>query len=152
MRGASMLTSHRVAAVAALATVLFAACGSEEPGTEANPRTIEIEALDEFAFDPDEVTVPSGETIRFVVTNPGEVAHEFVLGPEHVQMAHEEASEMGEEHGEMQMEDQLAAFDIQPGQTEEATVTFDQAGEIFYGCHEPGHYDAGMVGAVTLES
>ncbi|HZA20589.1 MAG TPA: plastocyanin/azurin family copper-binding protein [Actinomycetota bacterium] len=142
----------RITAMLAFATVLFAACGGEEPGTQANPRTIEIEALDEFAFDPDEVTVQSGETIRFVVTNPGEVVHEFVLGPEHVQMAHEEASEMGEEHGEMQMEDQLAAFDIEPGQTEEATVTFDNAGEMLYGCHEAGHYDAGMVGTVTVET
>lgn len=36
------------------------------------------------------------------------------------------------------------------GQTKEATVTFEDPGEILYGCHIEGHYDAGMVGTVTV--
>jgi uncharacterized cupredoxin-like copper-binding protein len=112
---------------------------------------IEVQALDELRFDPDEVTVQVGETIRFVVTNPGEIAHEFVLGPEDVQMAHEEAMEMGEMHEGMDVPGQLAALDVQPGETTEATVTFDEAGEVPYGCHETGHFDGGMVGVVIVE-
>ena len=133
------------------APVALAACGGEAPGTAEDPRTIEIDALDDFRFDPSEVTVAAGETIRFVVPNPGAAIHEFVLGPDHVQMAHEEAAEMGEEHGEMDVEGQLAALEIQPGETAEVTVTFEEAGEIPYGCHEPGHYQGGMVGAVIVE-
>lgn len=132
-----------------IATTL-AACG-ETPGTDAEPRVIEVQALDELRFDPDEVTVQVGETIRFVVTNPGEIAHEFVLGPEDVQLAHEEAMEMGEMHEGMDVPGQLAALDVQPGGTEEATVTFDEAGEVPYGCHEAGHFDGGMVGTVIVE-
>lgn len=142
----------RTVALGFLVAVALAACGGEPTGTTENPRTIEIQALDDFRFDPSEVTVESGETIRFVVTNPGEVVHEFVLGPEHVQAAHEEAAEMGEmEHGEMDVEGQLAAIELQPGETKEVTVTFEEAGEMLYGCHEPGHYNAGMVGTVIVE-
>jgi uncharacterized cupredoxin-like copper-binding protein len=67
-----------------------------------------------------------------------------------VQTAHEEASETGEEHGEMHVQGQLAALELEPGETEETFVTFDEAGEILFACHEPGHYDGGMVGTVTV--
>jgi uncharacterized cupredoxin-like copper-binding protein len=146
-----MIAAVRVLAFEVIVVLTLGACGEEATGTTDNPRTIEIEAQDEFRFDPDEVAVKVGETIRFVVTNPGDVVHEFVLGPERVQMAHEEASEMGEMHEGMQVEDQLAALMLQPGETREATVTFNEAGETLYGCHEPGHYDAGMVGKVIVD-
>jgi uncharacterized cupredoxin-like copper-binding protein len=132
-----------LAATVALA-FLLSACGGGEP------RTIEISALDQLAFDPAQVSVEEGETVRFVVTNVGEIQHEFVLGPERVQMAHEESSEMGEEHGGMEVEGQLAALDLTPGETQEVEVTFKEAGEVLYGCHEPGHYQGGMVGTVTV--
>jgi uncharacterized cupredoxin-like copper-binding protein len=125
--------------------VLVSACGG------ATPEAIEITALDDPAFNPAEVTVQVGEPVRFVITNPGEDVHEFVLGPENIQRAHEEASQMGEEHGEMHVEGQLATLELQPGETKEVTVTFEEAGEILYGCHEPGHYNAGMVGTVIVE-
>ncbi|HEX6230724.1 MAG TPA: plastocyanin/azurin family copper-binding protein [Actinomycetota bacterium] len=127
----------------------LAACGDgDDAGGEG---TIEISAFDDLRFEPSSVTVQAGEPVTFVVTNEGETVHEFVLGPEHVQMAHEEASEMGMEHGGMDVEGQLAALEIEPGQTEEVTVTFDESGEMPFGCHEPGHYAGGMVGTVTVE-
>lgn len=40
---------------------------------------------------------------------------------------------------------------VEPGQTETFDYTFaSQAGEILAGCHEPGHYDAGMVAKITI--
>jgi uncharacterized cupredoxin-like copper-binding protein len=141
----------RAVAVGVIAPLALAACRGETTGTEESPRTVEIQALDELRFEPSEVTVQAGETVRFVVTNPGEILHEFVLGPEHVQMAHEEASEAGEEHGGMHVEGQLAALDVDPESTEEVTVTFEEGGEMLFGCHEPGHYQGGMVGTVIIE-
>jgi uncharacterized cupredoxin-like copper-binding protein len=121
---------------------LLAACGGGQ--------RIQIEALDQFAWDPASVTVQAGETVTFVVTNDGENQHEFVLGPEHVQEAHEEAATGGMEHGEAG-EEAMAVLELAPGETQEATVTFEEPGEVLYGCHEPGHYDGGMVGTVTVE-
>jgi plastocyanin len=65
------------------AVLVLAACGEgvetqEGPGEE---RVIRVEALDSLAFEPDQVSVAAGDTVRFVVTNSGEAVHEFVLGP-----------------------------------------------------------------------
>jgi uncharacterized cupredoxin-like copper-binding protein len=125
------------------AAALLVACGG-------GGQTIEVQALDELAWDPASVTVQAGETVTFVVTNDGQAQHEFVLGPDHVQEAHEEAAAGGMEHGEAG-EEAMAVLELAPGETEEATITFDEPGEILYGCHEPGHYDGGMVGTVTVE-
>jgi len=129
---------------------LLAACGGGD-GAEGGDGVIEISALDELRFEPSSVTVQAGEPVTFRVTNEGQDVHEFVLGPDHVQMAHEEASAEGMEHGEMHVEGQLAALELEPGETEEVAVTFDEPGEMPFGCHEPGHFDGGMVGTVFVE-
>jgi uncharacterized cupredoxin-like copper-binding protein len=38
------------------------------------------ETLDSMSYDPAEIHVEAGETVRFVVSNPGTATHEFVLG------------------------------------------------------------------------
>lgn len=141
------------AVLGATAALILGACGGEAqtPQGGGEERVIEIEALDSLAFQPDRVTVEAGETVRFVVTNPGVAVHEFILGPESVQVAHEAASEEGAEHGGMQVEGQLAALELSSGATEEIEVTFEDPGEVLYGCHEPGHYDGGMVGTVVVK-
>jgi uncharacterized cupredoxin-like copper-binding protein len=111
-------------------------------------RTVEITASDEFAFDPEVVEATVGETITFRVENVGQIVHEFVLGDEDTQHEHEE--EMAEMSPGMAMHDEPKAISVEPGETKEITWTFTTAGEVLYGCHEPGHYDAGMVGAVQV--
>jgi uncharacterized cupredoxin-like copper-binding protein len=29
-------------------------------------------------------------------------------------------------------------------------VTFDEPGNVLFACHQPGHYDGGMVGTITM--
>lgn len=142
-----------MAAANGLVALTLTACSGEEKTSEggAGERVIRIEALDSLAFEPDRVSVEPRETVRFVVSNTGASLHEFILGPESVQVAHEEASAMGEEgHGELHVDGQLAALELEPGATAEATVTFEAEGEVIFGCHEPGHYDGGMFGTVTV--
>ena len=132
------------------AVIGLSACSSKSgESTTGGVRTIEIKALDSLRFDPVEVTVTAGEPIHFVVTNEGSNPHEFVLGDEALQMQHEEEMESD---GSMQhgMDMDLPALTLAPGETKEATVTFDDAGTILYGCHESGHYDGGMVGMITV--
>jgi uncharacterized cupredoxin-like copper-binding protein len=130
--------------IAALAlSGLLAACGG-------GGRTIQIGALDELAWEPASVTVEAGETVTFEVRNEGELHHEFVLGSEEVQEAHEMAAMEGMDH-EGAGAEALAVVELPPGETQEVSVTFEEPGEILYGCHEPGHYDGGMVGTVTVE-
>jgi uncharacterized cupredoxin-like copper-binding protein len=39
---------------------------------------------------------------------------------------------------------------VEPGEEGEITYTFGSAGELMIGCHEPGHYEAGMNVAVNV--
>ena len=126
--------------------------GAPAEASEAD-RTIEIDANDSLEFDPEAIEVEVGETVTFVVSNTGKAVHEFVLGNETYQEEHEEEMSGeggGEDHGGMDMDDDSNAISVAPGATEEITWTFDEAGEVLYGCHEPGHYEGGMVGAIEV--
>lgn len=145
-------TVGRSVTAAVLLVFALAACGGGAGSQGGGDGVIEITASDDLRFDRQEITVKVGDTVTFKVTNSGAIDHEFVLGPESVQMAHEDANMEGMAHGGMDAEGQLAALAISPGQTEEATVTFEEPGELIFGCHIPGHYAAGMRGTVTIEA
>lgn len=41
------------------------------------------------------------------------------------------------------------AATVDPGATEDLTATFDRTGTFIIGCHQPGHFEAGMKATVT---
>jgi uncharacterized cupredoxin-like copper-binding protein len=113
----------------------------------ATPRTIQVGTSDALRFSPDQISVRRGETVAFVVTNPGSVAHEFVVGDERMQQAH--AAEMAASGGHsMHMSDH--AVDVPAGQMATLRMTFDQPGALLFACHLAGHYEAGMRGTITV--
>jgi len=136
--------------LAALAfSLTAAACGStgedttDERGGDA--RTVEIDMRD-IAYSPDTVTVAAGETVRFVFTNTGEVAHDAFIGDAAAQREHgmdmsDDSS--GMDHGAMGG-DTTDAVTVDPGKTGELTYTFEDGDDVVIGCHQPGHYEAGM--------
>lgn len=155
---------HRWKALAAapLSVILvLAACGDDDDASgDAGPRTVEIDMVD-IAFEPDSVDVEVGETVRFVFTNKGDVVHDAFIGDEAAQEAHEAEMHEAEEDMNGDMDDEGAHEDddgmhgedgisVEPGETGEITYTFDEPGEILIGCHEPGHYDAGMIVTVNV--
>ena len=111
-------------------------------------RVIEITATDDFRFDPVVIEVSAGETVTFRVTNTGAIPHDFTLGDEATQQAH--AEEMEEMAG-MSMPDEPNAMVLAPGETRELTWLFTEAGDLLIGCHQTGHYKAGMVAQVTVQ-
>lgn len=147
-----MPSRYRLLVALAGASLLLAACAggaSDSPsGTSSELRTIQVAMTDELRFEPDEFTVRVGETVRFEVTNTGAILHDFFLGDEAEQAEHEE--EMGGMSG--MGEDGPSSLSVDPGETKTLEYTFpDEPGELLIGCHEPGHYDAGMVATVTIE-
>ena len=110
-------------------------------------RTIEIDALDDFSFDPATVDVSPGEIVTFSVTNVGNLEHEFTLGDEAVQERHE--SEMAE-MGDMEMDDDTNAISVPPGETVELSWEFADAGTIQFACHTQGHWNSGMHGEIVV--
>ena len=151
----------RLASLAAVA-VLAAAC-SGSGGTSAPPASaaaasieasptatrVEVTLSDTLKIEPAAMTVPAGVPVTFVVTNTGATLHEFVLGDEAEQMAHDK--EMAEAGGMSMPKDEPMAIGVEPGTTKELTVTFDEPGTMLAGCHVVGHYSAGMKAAVTIE-
>jgi uncharacterized cupredoxin-like copper-binding protein len=85
-----------------------------------------------MTFEP--LNVSSREGDHFVVSNDGQTEHEFVLGDETYQDMPEKDMADRDEHM-MGMDNAVA---VGPGESVELPWRFDEAGEVLYGCHEPG--------------
>jgi uncharacterized cupredoxin-like copper-binding protein len=109
-------------------------------------RTVRIDMSDTMRFTPAAITVNRGETVRFVVKNSGEAMHEIVLGTMQELKGH---AEMMKKHPGMEHEEPYMAH-VEPGKTAEIVWQFTKAGEYYYGCLIPGHFEAGMVGRVSV--
>jgi uncharacterized cupredoxin-like copper-binding protein len=118
-------------------------------------RTVLVEARD-VEFDLATIEVTAGETIRFVVTNRGDFAHDFTLGDPHTQRAHREVMAAMMEAGEAghhgaHGHGQANAIMLQPGETKELIWTFAAADAFEFACNIPGHYESGMMGVIEIE-
>jgi uncharacterized cupredoxin-like copper-binding protein len=121
-----------------------------EFGRTGNPsqvkRTITVSMADTMRFSPARLQVKRGDTVRIVVRNDGKALHEFVLGTMAQLKAH---AEMMREHPGMEHDEPYMAH-VAPGRRATVVWQFTQPGEFFYGCLIPGHFEAGMVGKVTV--
>jgi uncharacterized cupredoxin-like copper-binding protein len=127
---------------AVAATALAAAIASCAPAAADGPRTVNVR-IHYSKFEPIRFAFEPGETVTFVVENTDPIDHEFILGDESVQLAHERGTEAYHppRPGEMS---------VPAGETATTTYTFAQAGELILGCHLPGHYAFGMRADVTI--
>lgn len=119
-------------------------------GRAADPkkakRTIRVDMTDQMRFHPAEITVKRGEVVRLVPVNKGQVLHEMVLGTMADLKAH---AEMMRKHPGMEHDEPHMAH-VAPGKRGEMGWQFTRAGEFFYGCLVPGHFEAGMIGKVKV--
>ncbi len=118
-----------------------------KPGVAAKAsRTVQIDMTDAMRFSPASVSVQQGETVRFVVKNSGKLKHEMVLGTEKELKEH---AEVMKKNPEMEHADENMVT-VAPGRSGEIVWQFTRAGKIDFACLQPGHYDAGMKGAVSV--
>jgi uncharacterized cupredoxin-like copper-binding protein len=159
-----------VAALLGLSQPLLAAPAAMLPFGHAAPaaqatRAVEL-ILGDMYFEPKSVQVKAGETVRFVLINKGQLLHEFNLGDAAMHTRHQQEMikmqqsgmltptgmahhDMG--HGSMEMKhDDPNSVLVEPGKTAELTWTFAKASNLEFACNLPGHYQAGMVGKVTI--
>ena len=119
-------------------------------GREGDPkkvsRTVTVDMSDKMRFSPASLTVRQGETVRFVVKNSGKVMHEMVLG---TMQELKEHAELMKKHPGMEHDEPYMAH-VAPGKTERIVWQFNRAGEFYYGCLVPGHFDAGMIGKINV--
>jgi uncharacterized cupredoxin-like copper-binding protein len=115
-------------------------------------RTLDVETTEDggFHYEPSSIDVSAGEVVTFRIHNVGQARHEFVLGDRVQQQDHEAEMRRMASEGDMMMHDDPNAVAVEPGETKELTWRFTTPGDLEYGCHEPGHYAAGMHGDVTV--
>lgn len=123
---------------------------SASPGDE--PRVVRLTTTDTMRIQPSRVVVRLGETVRFVVHNPGTVIHDLTVGDLAAQARHEEQMRsFFDGSGSLEMRHHGVTVLVEPGATAEIVVTFDRLGDVLLGCHVPGHWDARMRGVVIVE-
>jgi uncharacterized cupredoxin-like copper-binding protein len=115
-------------------------------GTAFFHTTGEKSGLDTMHYAPEKLTVKSGQTVRFIVTDAGKLKQEFVIGDAEEQRQH---AEMMKKMPDMK-HDEGNAVSLEPGQTEELIWRFGKPGNVEIACHIPGHYEAGMHAIVTV--
>lgn len=118
-----------------------------KPGVAAQAtRTVNVDMTDSMRFSPSGIDVKQGETVRLVVTNSGKLKHELVLGTDKELKAH---YALMLKNPEMEHEDPNQVS-LAPGTKGELVWQFTKAGKVDFACLQPGHYDAGMKGAVNV--
>ncbi|MEO6676313.1 MAG: cupredoxin family protein [Pseudomonas sp.] len=141
--------------------------GQPAPAAKAS-RSVEV-VMGDMSFDPKAIDIKAGETIRFVLVNKGQLLHEFNLGDAAMHAAHQQemlkmqqsglltptamkemdhSAMAGMAHG-MKHDDPNSVL-VPPGKTAELTWTFSKATQLEFACNIPGHYQAGMVGKLTV--
>lgn len=113
---------------------------------KAVKRTINIAMTDNMRFVPDKIIVTRGETIKLALRNEGKMLHEMVIGTKVVLDEH--AALMlrfpDMEHDEPYM------VHVPAGKAGEIIWTFNRTGEFDFACLIPGHYQAGMIGRISV--
>jgi uncharacterized cupredoxin-like copper-binding protein len=143
------------------AAMVFSACGgggmggmdhggSADADDAPATRTVDVAMVD-IAFEPATIDVKEGETIRFVFTNTGQLPHDAFIGDTDAQAEH--GTEMrqaddGPRHSGAGGSGN--GITVEPGETLGLTYTFDDRAAVEIGCHQPGHYEAGMKVAVSV--
>ena len=132
-------------------------------------RTIKVKMYDNY-YEPNSFNIKKGETIKFEVSNLGELVHEFNIANAMMHLKHQPEMEkmveneilLGDKIDKDQMH-KMAAMDKSMGHSHSNSVLlapkekgiiiwkFENAADIEIACNVPGHYQAGMIAAVNLD-
>jgi uncharacterized cupredoxin-like copper-binding protein len=117
------------------------------PGDPAKAsRTVAVDMSDAMRFTPALITARKGETIRFALSNSGKLRHEMVLGSSTELKEH---AALMRKFPEMQHTDPNR-LSVDPGKTGALVWQFTRAGTFDFACLQPGHFEAGMRGKITV--
>ena len=146
--------------------ILFASSmkmiGEKGKSSEVN-RTIEIKMYDNY-YEPREIKIKKGETIKFIVHNYGELVHEFNIATKEMHIKHQPEMMKMIEHEillpnkidkkkmkEMAKKDHAMGHShsnsvlLEPNESDELIWKFNTSIDLEAACNVPGHYDSGMI-------
>jgi len=117
-------------------SLLLSACSGGGGGAGTTINT----TMSDFAFDPAEWTVPAGKEVTLNLKNEGAVEHDWVLMIKPITPPASEDSP-----------DVIFSTDVPAGESVSVKFTAPAtAGEYQVICAVPGHFEAGMVGKLTV--
>jgi uncharacterized cupredoxin-like copper-binding protein len=129
---------------------LLGGCGGGEHDSHASATTRVVDVkMRDIAYEPAAVTVKAGETVRFVFFNEGKIPHDAFIGDEAAQAEHEKEMREADSHG-MDGDHGGHGIIVDPGEIGSLTHTFKAGDTLVIGCHQVGHYAAGMKIALTV--
>ena len=130
-------------------------------------KTIEIKMYDNY-FEPKEIKIKKNETVRFLITNYGELVHEFNIATREMHLNHQDEMMKMMEYGillgdkidkqkmqELSKKDHSLAHShknsllLEPNQSGELIWKFSKDIVLEAACNVPGHYDSGMITKIT---
>lgn len=153
---------HMIAGAALLMALLLAACGgntgrtdnhmhdASTPGAAANAadgQEIDI-ALTDFKVASSQTSFVVGKPYRFVITNASKTPHELAIAP-----PMDPGHMMSDAEMHMASLVHVDADQLPTGTAKTVTYIFTSpatAGQLEFGCHIAGHYDAGMHTPITV--
>lgn len=107
----------------------LSACASV--ATAKTPVEVQV-TVSEFKFDASLTNFTVGTPYHFVVTDKGNLAHDWMIMPR---------GELDEDMALIKVEDD----ELEPGKTVIRDFTFTKAGDYEIACHVKDHYEAGMM-------
>ena len=151
--------------------ILFASSmkmiGEKGKSSEVN-RTIEIKMYDNY-YEPREIKIKKGETIKFIVHNYGELVHEFNIATKEMHIKHQPEMMKMVEHEillpnkidkkkmkEMAKKDHAMGHShsnsvlLEPNEVGEIIWKFSTNANLEAACNVPGHYESGMVANLKI--
>ena len=129
-------------------------------------RVIEIKMYDNF-YEPNEIKIKKGETIKFKVHNFGELVHEFNIATKEMHLKHQpemvklveneilladkiDKKKMKEMAKKDQSMSHLHANSVllEPNEDGEIIWKFNTEAKLEAACNIPGHYETGMIAKI----
>ena len=130
-------------------------------------RTIEIKIYDNY-YEPKEIKIKKGETIKFIVHNYGEFVHEFNIATKEMHIKHQpemmklveneilladridkkKMKKMAKKNHSMGHSHSNSVL-LEPNQSVELIWKFSTDTNLEAACNVPGHYESGMVANIN---
>jgi uncharacterized cupredoxin-like copper-binding protein len=145
-----MRLSMTMVAASAIGLTALVGCTANAggSGTDQSPTIIRM-SIEAYHFVPNHIQVQEGETVRFLITNPTDRAHELFIGTP-VEQDADEALHKGASPMEQPTTRYGYGIYIPAFGTGELDYHFTAANGIMIGCHLPGHWAAGMQATITV--
>lgn len=120
-------------------------------------RTVRIEASD-IKYSLTQLSVKSGETIKFMLVNKGQQDHQLMIADSATQLEHRKMMQDMPTMSDMDMSKMPgqkhamnSVITAKPGETKELVWQFTKPGSFEFACNRPGHAEVGMSGTVAVQ-